>query len=124
MSSNNDTQFSLVAFSDAQRRELDAMIAKVFRNQDQASTSSSDTSLVETSNQQDRDSQNWKSDEIEFFDLEYENSNNSFIVNVDRHVFYKDVYAFIDRLKNLALLREKNKLRVIISQCLRDFALI
>ena len=59
MSSNNDTQSSLVAFNDAQRRELTAMIAKVFRNHDQASTSSDDTSSAETDNQQNRDSQDW-----------------------------------------------------------------
>ena len=57
MSSNNDTQTSFVAFNDAQRRELTAMIAKAFRNQDQDSTSSNDTSFVTIANpQSDRDS--------------------------------------------------------------------
>ena len=125
MSSNNDTQTSLVAFSDAQRRELTAMIAKAFRNQDQSSTSSNDTSFATTANSQsDRDPQDWKFDEIDFFDFEYENSNNSLIINVDRHVFYRDVYAFTNRLRNLASLRENDKLRIVISQCLRDSALI
>ena len=42
---------------------------------------------------------------INYFDFIYMNNNDStstiFIVNVDRHVFYRNVYVFIDRLKNL-----------------------
>ena len=38
---------------------------------------------------------------VKFFDFDYEDINNSVIVNVDRHVFYKNVYIFDDRLKNL-----------------------
>ena len=68
----------------------------------------------------------WKSKDIEFFDSKYERSTHidDSIVNVDHHVFYRDVYVFIDKLKNMTSLREKNKLRIVISQCLRDTVLI
>ena len=68
----------------------------------------------------------WKSKDIEFFDSKYEKSTHidDSIVNVDRHVFYRDVYVFIDKLKNMTSLREKNKLRIVISQCLRNTVLI
>ena len=44
--------------------------------------------------------------DVEYFDFKYENSNNVtnidvFIVNNDKHIFYRDVYVFIDKLKNL-----------------------
>ncbi len=52
-----------------------------------------------------------------FFDSKYDeliNIDNS-IVNVEKHVFYCDVYAFVDRLKNLVSLRNNNKLKIAIS---------
>ena len=40
---------------------------------------------------------------IEFFNLVYENFNNIniFIINIDKHVFYYNVYIFINYFKNL-----------------------
>ena len=38
---------------------------------------------------------------IDYFDLDYKDAENAFIVIVDKHVFYKNVYVFVDRLKNL-----------------------
>jgi len=38
---------------------------------------------------------------IEYFDFIYENFNNFSIVNVERYVFYRNSYVFVDRLKNL-----------------------
>ena len=38
---------------------------------------------------------------INYFDFDYENAKNASIVIVDKHVFYKNIYVFIDRLKNL-----------------------
>ena len=83
-----------------------------------------DDNLSDDNNNEDRETQNWKSDEIDFFDSEYEDVNNALIINVDKHVFYRNVYAFTDKLKNIALLRDENKFRIIISQCLRKSVLI
>ena len=40
---------------------------------------------------------------IDYFDSKYSNSSNknSFIMNFDRYIYYRDVYVFIDWLKNL-----------------------
>ena len=40
-------------------------------------------------------------DNIEYFDSTYENEKNNSIVNVDRYIYYRDVFIFVDRLKNL-----------------------
>ena len=66
----------------------------------------------------DRKTQNWKFNKINFFNPEYENVNNVLIINVDKHIFYRDMYAFIDRLKNVISFCDKNKLCIIIFQCL------
>jgi hypothetical protein len=64
----------------------------------------------------------WTIDDIEFFDSEFE--ENESVINVERHVFYRDIYVFVDRLKNMMNLRKKNKLRAILSQCFREAVLI
>lgn len=46
------------------------------------------------------------------------------MVNVGKNVFYKDIYAFIDRLKDMAPIKGEDKLRTVIPQCLRGTALI
>ena len=64
----------------------------------------------------------WTCEEIGFLDLIIE--ENISIVNVKKHVFYKDVYAFVNKFKNMTIFRESKKLRSIIFQCLRDSTLI
>ena len=57
---------------------------------------------------------------IEYFDSTYENFDNSMIVNVDRHVFYRNVYNFIDKLKKLKQDFFESKMKEFVSSCLRD----
>ena len=54
----------------------------------------------------------WKSNYITFFNSKYENSIyiNYSIVNIDRYVFYWNVYVFIDKLKKMTSLREKKQI--------------
>ena len=40
-------------------------------------------------------------DNIEYFDFIYENKKNSLIVNVSRHIYYQNIFIFVDELKNL-----------------------
>ena len=39
--------------------------------------------------------------DIEYFDSTYENEKNNSIVNVDQYIYYRNVFIFVDRLKNL-----------------------
>jgi hypothetical protein len=64
----------------------------------------------------------WTADEIDFFDSDLEKESSVF--NVERHVFYRDIYVFVNRLKNTINLRSEEKLRAILSQCFRESALI
>lgn len=97
------------------------MIA-IFRAHDVALANS----FSSIASQQNRESKNWIFEEIEYFDSKYDELANtrSSIVNVEKHVFYRNVYTFVDRLKNLASLRDNDKLKIAISQCLRESVLI
>ena len=92
-----------------------------FRNKkiDVASNANSNANLIDESKSFIKE---WTYEDIEFFDSNYE--KNEFIVNVDKHVFYRNVYAFIDKLKDMTMHRKSNKIRNVISQCLRESALI
>ena len=68
-----------------------------------------------------------KASDIEYFDLDYENKDffsTSALINAERHIFYKNIYVFIDRLKNLAQIHEIFKIKKIISTYLKKIALI
>lgn len=39
--------------------------------------------------------------DIEYFDSIHKDVNNFLIVNVERYIFYCDLYVFVNRLKNL-----------------------
>ena len=62
---------------------------------------------------------------IDFFDSRRENDKNrNVIVNVDRHIYYKNIFVFIDRFKNLKKNSSDYRIREFIVECLRDDALI
>lgn len=64
----------------------------------------------------------WTPEEIGFFDPDGE--DEAAVSTVGRHVFYRDIYVFVDRLKDMAPLRGEDKLRIVIPQCLRGSAIV
>ncbi len=131
---SNQTRSNIASFSDftfesmfsaAQRTKIADIVAIAMRSlQNQQQNQQSSSSLVSTRARFSEEifTKEWNFDEIDFFDLELE--EDELVVNVDRHVFYRDVYAFVDRLKNMIKSRDDDKLRTILSQCLRDSVLI
>ena len=63
-------------------------------------------------------------DDIEYFDSTYENEKNNSIVNVDRYIYYRDVFIFVDRLKNLKKNFVDARVRELVVFCLRNETLI
>ena len=57
---------------------------------------------------------------IDYFDSELKNVENRSLVNVDRHLFYRDVFAFEIRLKNLIKISFVDRVRKLISVTLRN----
>ena len=69
-----------------------------------------------------RQFKDWSAEKIEFFDSVAKETDS--IVNVEKHVLYKNVYAFTDRLKNMTIIKKNSKLKLIIFQYLRESTLI
>ena len=71
-----------------------------------------------------------KVENIGYFDSKYQKNKPSLnqydvstlTISVERHVFYRDVYAFVDRLKNMIISKNENKMKKVISTCLREVA--
>lgn len=62
---------------------------------------------------------------VDFFDFAYKNTNNRFIVNVNRYIFYRDIYVFVNRLKDFVKnFTNKQKIKNLILEYLRNTSLI
>ncbi len=117
-----ETTFDSMFFA-AQRTKIADIVAVVVRFiQMQQSISFSTTESQSINSSSAEYFKKWTTDEIDFFDSDVEEDDS--VVNVDQHVFYKDIYAFVNRLKNMITIREDDKLRTILSQCFRGAALI
>ena len=71
------------------------------------------------------DNNSLRIEDVDYFDSDYEiNESNVLVANAERHVFYIDVYIFVDRLKKLIARRDNDKVQKIITFCLKDTTLI
>ena len=63
-------------------------------------------------------------EEVRFFDPEYQQEQGFTgpVINTGKHVFYRDVYVFVNRLKDLAAHRDGVK--QVINACFRGSALM
>lgn len=64
--------------------------------------------------------------DIKFFNSKYKNNEiNVFVlINANKHIFYKNIYVFIDRIKNVTITYENDKIKEIIFIYFRDEILI
>ena len=60
--------------------------------------------------------------EVGFFDPKHQQEQGTDpVVNIGKHVFYRDIYIFVDRLKDLAVSHDVKR---VITACLRGSALM
>ncbi len=116
-----DTTLELI-FSIAQRFEIANIIVAAIKTIQMQQFISSSITVRSQKSMITEFIKKWTVDEIEFFDSNVDDVDS--IINAKRHVFYKNIYAFVNRLKNMINIREENKLRTILSQCFRNAALI
>ena len=62
-----------------------------------------------------------RAEEVGYFDPEYQNAATGPVVNAGKYVYYRDVYVFVDRLKDLAT---QHDVKHVISACFRGSALM
>ena len=72
----------------------------------------------------DPSNREWKAEEVGFFNPGLDDPDNVPIITIGRHSFYRDVYSYVDRLKDLVKQRSPNKLRTILPECFRGNAQI
>lgn len=59
-----------------------------------------------------------KSTYIGYFDQNFD--DNERLTNTGKHVFYKDVYAFIDKFQDVPVIYGMAKIKKVMSTCSRD----
>jgi hypothetical protein len=109
-------------FFAAQRSKIADIVIAAVRTIQMQQLTSSFTSETQSIAQTADFIEKWTIDEIDFFDSNVESDDS--VVNAKRHVFYKNVYVFVNRLKNMINIWENDKLRIVLSQCFRDATLI
>ena len=63
-----------------------------------------------------------RAEEVGFFDPKHQQEQRiGPVVNAGKHVFYRDIYIFVDRLKDLAVSHDVKR---VITACLRGLALM
>lgn len=67
-----------------------------------------------------------KIDYLKYFDLEYDNPIyfNTLIINTRHYIFYRNVYTFINRFKNLIKSYSNNKAKLLNLVIFRGKALV
>ena len=63
---------------------------------------------------------------MKFFDSWYENKNviiNNSIEYVDKNIYFRDVYLYIERIKNMSILKKIELIRHNFYNCIREHAL-
>ena len=63
-----------------------------------------------------------KFDNIDYFDSTCEEED--LVVTISRYIFYKNIYTFVDRLKDFVIIKNNEKIRDALSACFRGEALI
>ena len=65
-------------------------------------------------------------EEVDYFDFEYEKEKDkhSVVINADKYVYYKNVYIFVNRLRNLITQYNEITIKKVIVSILRDFVLM
>ena len=75
-------------------------------------------------NNDDNQSRQFKTTKnINYFDFNYKDVDNVFIVIFDKHVFYQNIYVFVNKLKNLiklSMIDAAERVRQLIFSCFRD----
>ena len=81
------------------------------------------TSTIENDNDENR----WNVDEIDFFDLLYDDKSIvivEFIEHIDKNIYFRNVTYFIERVKNIIKIKNVELIRQNFYICFRDIALI
>jgi hypothetical protein len=72
-------------------------------------------------------SRRWNSDDIEFFDSNFEEKfafTNETVTHAEKDIYYRDVYVFVEQVKEMTIMIESKIVKKNLSSCLRESILI
>jgi hypothetical protein len=110
-------------FIETQRRELMTMMQE-FWIQRSVNSASSQTQQSSTMNSR---SNRWIAANLEFFDFTYDEKftvTDDSMQHAEKNTYFRDVHFFIDRVKNIVVIKEAETIRNNLYICLRDIAMI
>ena len=61
---------------------------------------------------------------MKYFDFIFDDDKNNVIVNFNRYIYYRNVFVFVNKLKNLKKISSNNRIREFVILCLCDDILI
>lgn len=65
-----------------------------------------------------------KTVDVDYFDPDFDDNSKEQLINTNKHVSYKNVYAFINKLQNMSTIYESIKIKKIILACFCENALL
>ena len=68
----------------------------------------------------------WNAIDIEFFDSYYDDKTAviaSIIEHTEKDIYFKNVYVFIERVKNLTIIKKDESIKTNLYNCLRNIVL-
>ena len=99
---------------------LQALQASISTNQSHSLSAIQNTSMLIQQNNK------WNAFELEFFDSLYDEKSSSIdnaIEHSDKDIYFRDVHIFIERIKDIAQIKDEISIRNNLYTCLRDTAL-
>ncbi len=111
-------------FIEIQRRKLMTMMQE-FWTQRLTSTASSGTFFsIQTSDQK---FERWVIANLKFFDSAYDDkvlTTADSMQHIDKNTYFKNVHLFIDRIKDIVVIKDVDTMRNNLYSCLRDIVMI
>ena len=130
---DNSIQSFAFNFNEIQRRKI-IKIVVIALNHRRRDWNNDENSIYNSSNSNNNcqfsadynnNADEWKVKNVNFFDFDYDNNIvdnvDKSIKYFDKHIYYVNVYVFVDRLKSLISLRNENKFHIVLSQYFRDY---
>ena len=124
-------------FNEAQMTALWAMMQEIFqtnnhnakRDDNESNSDDNDDNDDSSDDESDADfnsqwKERWNLSDVEFFDFNYKDIFKSkFMIHIDKKTIFRDVHLFNERVKNIAVIKDKKMIAENLYICLRDISL-
>ena len=111
-------------FNEQQWNSLQALVDDI-RDTSSSQDERNEFDFVESTDDDDDETSFWKLEELKFFDSHFSNSYDlESMIRDDKNVYYRNVHLFVERVKNLIVIKNVIMIKQNLNICLRNYALI